>query len=181
MNDLKRLMLCGPVLLAGCGAPPAADRPAPDPPHASPPIASEVPPTAGGDVVRLRVDGIEWSADRDFFCAVNPPGLDRGVIVSASRGPKDANEQTFNLNLSGIEGPGTLRLESSASLTHTIQLANLDGERFLNGGAMGFDVTVELLAVSSEPAHVEARFSGTLGSSAGRALRIEDGFVRCTE
>jgi hypothetical protein len=105
-------------------------------------------------------------------------GRPRLLLRRESARPRPRRDR---FGISGIEGPGTLRLESSASLTHTIQLANLDGERFLNGGAMGFDVTVELLAVSSEPAHVEARFSGTLGSSAGRALRIEDGFVRCTE
>jgi hypothetical protein len=175
MSAPRIIPLALTVLLAACDAPPAADA------SASPPRSEASPAAVEGDVVRLRVDGVAWSADRDIFCAVNPPGLDRGVIVSASRGPKDANEQTFNLNLSGIEGPGTLRLESSTSLTHTIQLANLDGARFLNGGAMGFDVTVELLAVSANPTHVEARFSGTLGSSAGTPLRIDDGYVRCTE
>lgn len=151
------------------------------PPAAPAAAAAAAASAPDGNLVRLRVDGVEWSADRDIFCAVHPPGLDRGVIVAGSRGPKDANEQTFNLNLSGIDGPGTLRLESNASVTHAIQLANLDAARFLNGGAMGFDVTVELLAVSADPTRVEARFAGTLGSSAGTPLRIEDGHVRCTE
>lgn len=147
----------------------------------APAVAETAQASAAGNVVRMRVDGVEWAADREFFCAVNPPGLDRGVIVAASRGPKDASEQTFNLNLSGIDGPGTLRLDNAASATHAIQLANLDAARFLNGGAMGFDVTVELLAVSANPVHVEARFAGTLGSSAGTPLRIDDGYLRCSE
>jgi hypothetical protein len=143
--------------------------------------AATAPPVETGNVVRMRVDGVAWQADREFFCAVHPPGMDRAVLVSASLGPKDANEQTFNLNLSGVDGPGRVHLQSSASWVHTIQLANLDAARFLNGGAMGFDITVELLAVSADPVRVEARFEGSLMSSAGSALRIEDGYLRCSE
>jgi hypothetical protein len=175
MPVLQRFPMVLVLLLAACDAPPDAAAPTAAPRSEAPPVAAEA------NVVRLRVDGVEWSADRDIFCAVNPPGLARGVIIAGSRGPKDANEQTFNLNLSGVDGPGTLRLESSASVTHAIQLANLDATRFLNGGAMGFDVTVDLIAVSANPTRVEARFSGTLGSSAGTPLRIDDGYLRCSE
>lgn len=165
-------------LLAACGgAPPAPpDRGAPG--VSSAPVAAAAP---AGDVVRMTVDGAEWSADRDIFCAVAPPGLGEVVIVSGSRGPKDANEQAFNLNLSGVSGPGTVRLSGGATTTQAIQLANLDAQRYLNGGALGFDVTVEVLALSREPARVELRFAGTLNSSAGAPLRIDDGFVRCSE
>lgn len=164
------------LLLAACGqdhppVPPAA--------QAADAVAADRGPT--GNLVRMRVDGVEWAADRGIFCAIDPPGLGPVLIVSGSRGPKDADEQAFNLNLSGVTGPGTVRLAGGASPTHAIQLANLDAQRFLNGGAMGFDVTVEVLALSREPAQVELRFAGTLNSSAGAPLRIEDGHVRCSE
>jgi len=163
------------LLLAACGGDPPVPQ---DRDSAAAPAASGEP---AGDVVRLKVDGANWSADREIFCAVAPPGLGDVLIVSGSRGPKDANEQTFNLNLSGVEGPGTLKLAGGGSTTHAIQLANLDAQRYLNGGAMGFDVTVEVLSFSRDPAAVELRFAGTLGSSAGAPLRIDDGFVRCSE
>jgi hypothetical protein len=135
----------------------------------------------GGNLIRMTVDGVEWAADREIFCAIDPPGLGRMVMVAGSHGPKDANEQAFNLNLSGVDGPGKLHLVSGGPVTHAIQLANLDPQRVLNGGAMGFDVTVEVLALSRDPLMVEARFAGTLGSTAGTPLRIEDGHVRCTQ
>ena len=181
MRRLLPLTLPFALLLGACDA---AERGADATATAATPAsaaAAAAPPAETGNVVRMRVDGVDWQADREFFCAVHPPGMDRAVLVSASLGPKGANEQTFNLNLSGIDGPGRVHLQSSASWVHTIQLANLDAARFLNGGAMGFDIEVELLAVSAEPVRVEARFAGQLMSSAGQALRIEDGYLRCSE
>ncbi|MCE3003603.1 MAG: hypothetical protein LW860_13035 [Xanthomonadaceae bacterium] len=163
------------LLLSACGGDPPVPQ---DRATAAAPAANGEPV---GDVVRMKVDGTDWSADRDIFCAIAPPGLGEVVIVSGSRGPKDANEQTFNLNLSGVTGPGPVQLAGGMSTTHAIQLANLDAQRYLNGGALGFDVTVDVLALSRQPAHVELRFAGTLNSSAGAPLRIDDGFVRCSE
>lgn len=138
-------------------------------------------PAASANLIRMRVDGVEWAADREIFCMVDPPGMGPVVIVSGSRGPKDANEQTFNLNLTGVTAAGPVQLKGGGSVTHVIQVANLDAERYLNGGAFGFDVNLDVVALSRAPAHIEARFSGTLNSSAGAPLRIEDGHVRCTE
>jgi hypothetical protein len=169
-------------LLAACGqstpdAAPAAPTRAETPAAA----ATTQPPATAGNLIRMRVDGVEWAADREIVCMVDPPGMGTLLIVSGSKGPKDANEQTFNLNLTGVSAPGRIQLAGGGSTTHVIQLANLDERRFLNGGAMGFDVTVDVVAISAAPAMVEARFSGTLGSSAGAPLVIEDGHVRCTE
>jgi hypothetical protein len=167
------------VLLAACGpasppAPTAVDA------RATAPAAMPAAEPAGNRIV-MKVDGVEWSADREIFCTVAPPSLGGVLIVSGSRGPKDAHEQTFNLNLSGVQGPGTLKLAGGGSTTHAIQLANLDDQRHLNGGALGFDVTVEVLAFVRDPAQVDLRFSGTLNSSSGKPLRIEDGHARCSE
>lgn len=175
-SHLRVAGLAAACLLAAC-----AQESPPPPPGAVATAAVAAPAGSAGNLVRLRVDGVEWAADREIFCAVDPPGLGQVLIVSGSRGPKDANEQTFNLNLSGVTGPGTVRLAGGASTTHAIQLANLDADRYLNGGALGFDVTVEVVALSREPAQVELRFAGTLNSSAGAPLRIEDGHVRCSE
>jgi hypothetical protein len=165
------------LLLAACGpaTPPAT--PASNAGGSVPAAAAE----EAANLIRMRVDGVEWSADRDIFCTVAPPALGDVLIVSGSRGPKDASEQAFNLNLTGVAGPGTIKLAGGGSTTHAIQLANLDAQRYLNGGAMGFDVTVEVVSLARDPARVELRFAGTLNSSAGKPLRIEDGHVRCSE
>lgn len=180
---LPLVFRCAPplLLLAACGssAPPTPPAGSTGASSTAAPVAPAIDPA--GNTIRLRVDGVEWSADREIFCAIAPPALGGGLIVAGSRGPKDANEQTFNLNLSGVEGPGTLKLAGGGSAVHAIQLANLDAQRYLDGGAMGFDITVEVLAFSRDPAAVELRFAGTLGSSAGTPLRIEDGHVRCRE
>lgn len=166
-------------LLAACGQAPA-DVPPATPAQAATATTTQ-PPEPAGNFIRMRVDGVEWAADREIVCMVDPPGMGTLLIVSGSKGPKNANEQTFNLNLTGVRAPGRIQLAGGGSTTHVIQLANLDERRFLNGGAMGFDVTVDVVAISAAPAMVEARFSGTLGSSAGAPLVIEDGHVRCTE
>lgn len=176
------------MLCSACSR--SAEAPAPDPTAATPSArvaaaSTDAPADSAANDVRMIVDGVPWIADREFVCMVDPPGLGRQVIVAASLGPKDRNEQAFNLNLSGIDGPGTIELDASGlgdlSVVHTIQLANLDAERALNGGAMGFDVRIEVLALASDPARVEARFAGTLNSTRGTPLAITDGYLRCRE
>lgn len=172
-------------LVIGCGSADPGTAPAGEPVAAAadskaiPP--PEAPSASGGQFIRMQVDGVEWAADREIFCANAPAGMDPMLIVSGSFGPKDASEQVFNLNLSDVKGPGTLHLTGGGSLTHVIQLANLDESRYLNGGAMGFDVKVEIIEFTRDPTHVELRFDGTLNSSAGTPLRIKNGHVRCSE
>jgi hypothetical protein len=172
-------------LIIGCG--PADPVAAPAGEQTAAGVASEenpppaAPPASGGQFIRMHVDGVEWMADREIFCANAPAGINPMLVVSGSFGPKDANEQVFNLNLSNVQGPGTLHLVGGGSLTHVIQLANLDQSRYLNGGAMGFDVKVEIIEFTRDPTHIELRFDGTLNSSAGTPLRIEHGHVRCSE
>lgn len=169
-------------LLVACGqSTPEAAPTAPTRAATAETAAIPQPPEATGNFIRMRVDGVEWAADREIVCMVDPPGMGTLLIVSGSKGPKDADEQAFNLNLTGVSAPGRIQITGSGSTTHVIQLANLDASRFLNGGAMGFDVTVDVVAIRTAPAMVELRFSGTLGSSAGTPVRIEDGHVRCAE
>ncbi len=187
IHSLKRalvMVVFGP--LAGCGAagpeaPSAGDRAARGAAAAaqSPPEGAVA--NGGGQFVRMMVDGVEWAADREIFCTQAPAGMAPMLIVSGSHGPKDANGQVFNLNLGNVHGPGTLRPVGGGSVAHVIQLANLDERRYLNGGAMGFDVKVEVIDFARDPTRVELRFEGTLNGSAGTHLGIEEGHVRCSE
>lgn len=146
---------------------------------AAPPASAAAAPHAQGGQLRLTLDGKPWQADREFFGAFHPPGMDRAVLMAASFGPKDRHEQTFNLNLFGATGPGrytasgnTLSLKGIAS--SQIQLANLSEQRYLVGGPFGYTVEVELLQAGGGT--IEARFQGRMTASDGQELRVSDGY-----
>jgi hypothetical protein len=166
------------LLLTACTAPapPGANVGAAS--AAAAPTAAAV-PHAQGNQLRLTLDGTPWQADREFFGAFHPPGMDHAVLMAASFGPKDKHEQTFNLNLFGVTGPGrytasgnTLSLKGISS--SQIQLANLSEQRYLIGGPFGYTVEVELLQAGGGT--IEARFQGRMTASDGQELRVSDGY-----
>ncbi len=172
-------------LLTACTAPapPAANAgaatAAPAATAATAPATTSATPKAQGNQLRMTIDGKSWQADREFFGAVHPPGMDRAVLMAASLGPKDKHEQAFNLNLFGVTGPGrytasgnTLSLKGISS--SQIQLANLSEQRYLVGGPFGYTVDVELLQASGGT--IEARFEGRMTASDGQELRVSDGY-----
>lgn len=171
------------VLLTACAAPtpPATNTGATSAaiPSATAPATAALAPQAQGNQLRLTLDGKPWQADRDFFGAFHPPGMDRAVLMAASLGPKDRHEQAFNLNLFGVTGPGrytasgsTLSLKGISS--SQIQLANLSEQRYLVGGPFGYTVEVELLQAGGGT--IEARFQGRMTASDGQELRVSDGY-----
>ena len=129
--------------------------------------------------LRMTIDGKLWQADREFFAAFHPPGYDRAVLMAASLGPKDRNEQAFNLNLFGVAGPGKYQasgntLSAKGVMSSAIQLANLSPTNYLVGGPFGYAIEVELLQADAQT--VEARFHGSMGASDGSTLQISDGY-----
>lgn len=124
--------------------------------------------------LELRLDGRPWHADRAIEAIVGAAGFDGMLMLSGSFGPKDRDEQTFNLNLTGVRGPGTYHVRGSG-VVDAVQLANLSAERYLVGGALGADVDVVVRTLQRDPLRVEATFSGTLVASDGQRLRLEDG------
>jgi len=144
------------------------------------PAATQAPATAPTahappNSISLRLDGREWHADRAIEAMVHPPGFNRMLMVSGSFGPKNGNEQAFNLNLAGVEAPGRYTIKGGNVVGSAIQLANLDAERFLIGGALGADVVVEVTVMQRTPVVVEGTFSGMMSANDGKALRIEEG------
>jgi hypothetical protein len=125
------------------------------------------------DQLSMQVDGVPWSADHDVFGAFHPAGYEQALIVAGSFGPKDANEQGFNLNLYRIGGPGRYTVRSGNAEGHVAQLANYSAERYLAGGPFGFDVQVDVIAAS--PERIEVRFAGTLTANDGTRLTLSDG------
>lgn len=185
---LRTGLLCAPLacsvaLLTACTSqtPPAATADAAAAAPATTPATAPTPaaPKTAGNQLRLKLDGQPWQADREFFGAYHPPGMDRAVLMAASLGPKDKNEQAFNLNLTGVSGPGryvasgnTLSLKGVTS--SAIQLANLSEQRYLIGGPLGYEIDIELLQAGTGV--IEARFSGTMNANDGSTLKVSDGY-----
>lgn len=153
---------------------------------AAPSSATTAPGTSAavpaGNILRMRIDGREWIADHEIFGAVHPTGYDRSVLIAGSLGPKDANEQAFNVILNGVDGPGTFHAKTGDTARHVAQMANLSQERYLAGGLMlDHDLTVEVTQMQASPVAIEARFSGTLTANDGTVLKIEEGEFRYRE
>lgn len=140
------------------------------------------PPAAAGNVLTMTLDGKPWKADREIFGAFDPPGMARQLIMAGSFGPKDANEQTFNLNVAGVDKPGRYVVRTrEASVGNAAQVANLSRERYLVGGALGFEITVDVDVVAKNPTRIDARFSGTLTANDGATVVVADGRFRYSE
>jgi hypothetical protein len=173
----RTFLFCACLLLAACDSPPPSATTAGAASAATPSPPSQ--PQQQANQLRVTLDGKRWQADREFFGAFHPPGMDRAVLMAASLGPKDKHEQAFNLNLFGVSGPGryvasgdTMSLKGLSS--SQIQLANLSTERYLIGGPLGYDVDIELLQAG--PGVIEARFEGTMTASDGAAVKVTDGY-----
>lgn len=138
-------------------------------------------PAAAGPLLTLQLDGVTWQADREIWGAVHPPGMGQTVVMSGSFGPKDAHEQTFNLNLHAAAQPGIYRLQNAAPLIGVVQLANLSQERYLMGNVLGYDIEVELLQMQTNPVRIEARFEGSLVATDGATLKLTAGHFRYSE
>lgn len=170
-----RAMVMGVVVaLAACGRGPAPVA-AGGPQAAGATVATHASTSTRANVLALRVDGRAWHADRAITAIVDPPGFDRMLMLSGSFGAKDRDEQTFNLNLAGVDRPGRYLIKGANVAAGAVQLANLDATRYLAGGVLGADVVVDVRVLQRSPLAVEVGFEGTLVASDGTILRIEEG------
>lgn|GEM_PF-2690874 len=164
------LGLIATVAAAGC----SGGRDAASAPEHAAAAAAGIAATQEANILRMQVDGVAWTADHDVFGAFHPPGHERVLMVAGSYGPKDANEQAFNLNLYRIDAPGRYTVRSGNAEGHVVQFANHSAERYLAGGPFGFDVQVDVVAAS--PERIELRFAGTLTANDGTRLALTDGY-----
>lgn len=168
-------LLCACLLLAACHSPPPPAATAATVATPSAPAS----PQGQSNQLRLTLDGKTWQADRDYFGAFHPPGMDKAVLMAGSFGPKDKHEQAFNLNLFGVDAPGhffasgnTMSLKGLSS--SAIQLANLSDQRYLIGGPLGYEVEVDLLQAGAGV--IEATFSGRMTANDGSTVTVTDGY-----
>lgn len=182
MHRLLRPLAVAALLLPLAACNDAAALGAASPPSSAPATPAVQADAPAGNVLRMRIDGVEWNAERELFGAVHPAGYDRAVLISGSHGPNDATEQDFTIMLNAADGPGTYRATTGDTRRHVVQLGNLTPERYLAGGLMlDHDMTIELVRMQASPVLIEARFNGTLTANDGAVLKIEDGEFRYRE
>jgi hypothetical protein len=133
------------------------------------------PAAPAGNYLRMKIDGKTWEADHEIFGAFHPKGYNKAILIAGSKGPKDKNEQTFNLNLFNTSGPGVFDIQKGNPDLNVIQLGNMSPENFMYGSTMGFSVKVTVLKASANPTVMEARFEGELNGNTGDKISITEG------
>lgn len=131
--------------------------------------------SGGKNFLSMKINGVEWVADSEIFGAFHPQGYNKAIIISGSKGPNDANENVFTLNIYETSGTGTYKFSDINTDFSVIQLGNYTPEDFIIGGYYGFDVDVFVTKASKNPDIIEATFSGTLKSNRYDVFYITEG------
>lgn len=169
MNN--RLILLSALLslqILACGSKPQQEN------NNSTPATTESSPVAGNSLT-MKINGVEWKADNSIFGAFHPKGYNKAIIISGSKGPKNKDEQPFNINLYNVDGPGTYQIQTGNADLNVAQLANLSPQNYLYGSMMGFNLKVVITKASTGPDEIEATFEGELTGNAGDVLKITEG------
>ena len=158
-------------LSGGCDRSPASDGVA-EQHNTTGPSATETP---SRNRLEMHIDGKPWRADRELHAVIHPPGLEDGMVIGGSFGPKDSHEQVFSLILQGMKGPGPLRIRAGDPNGSVVQIANLSPERYLIGSILGFDLAITIEELSTEPLVVELLFKGQLIDNNGIQVKVTNG------
>ena len=169
MNN-KLLLLASLLLLQilACGSKPQQENSA-----ATPATITE--PAPAGNRLSMKINGVEWKADNKIFGAFHPKGYNKAIIIAGSKGPKNKDEQPFNINLYNVDGPGTYQIQTGNPDLNVAQLANLSPQNYLYGSMMGFNLKVVITKASTGPDEIEATFEGEMTGNAGDVLKITEG------
>jgi hypothetical protein len=157
-----------PILILACNG-------KPEPGTAAAPGGKPIGEVSTGNYLSMKINGVEWKADNDLFGAFHPKGYNKAIIISGSKGPKNKDEQTFNINLYNTEGPGTYQFKTGNPDLNVAQLGNLSPANYMYGNVMGFDMTVKVTKASTNPDIIEATFEGSLNGNAGDVLKVTEG------
>ena len=130
---------------------------------------------AGENHLSMKINGVEWKADNNIFGAFHPKGYDKAIMIAGSKGPKNKNEQPFNINLYNADGPGVFQIREGNPDLNVAQLANMSPENYMYGSLMGFNMKVTVTKASTNPDVIEATFEGDLNGNAGDVLKITEG------
>ena len=169
MNN-KLLLLASLLLLQilACGSKPQQENTTATP-------ATITDPAPAGNRLSMKINGVEWKADNEIFGAFHPKGYNKAIILAGSKGPKNKDEQPFNINLYNVNGPGTYQIQTGNPDLNVAQLANLSPQNYLYGSMMGFNLKVVITKASTGPDEIEATFEGEMTGNAGDVLKITEG------
>ena len=123
----------------------------------------------------MKINGVEWVADNNIFGAFHPKGYNKVIMIAGSKGPKNQDEQPFNINIYNIDGPGVFQFKDGNPDLSVVQLANMSSENYLYGSMMGFSIKVNVTKASTNPDEIEATFEGEMNGNAGDVLKITEG------
>ena len=123
----------------------------------------------------MKINGVEWKADNNIFGAFHPKGYNKVIMIAGSKGPKNKDEQPFNINIYNTDGPGVFQFKDGNPDLSVIQLANMSSENYLYGSMMGFSIKVNVTKASTNPDEIEATFEGEMNGNAGDVLKITEG------
>lgn len=130
---------------------------------------------SGKNNLSMLINGKEWTADNNIFGAFHPKGYNNAILISGSKGKKDKNEQTLNINLFNADGSGTFIFSNGNKDLNVAQLGNLSADNYLCGSIMGFEMKVIVTKTSLDPVIVEATFEGKMTCPTGETLNITRG------
>ncbi len=123
----------------------------------------------------LKINGVEWVADHDVFGAFHPKGYNKAIIIAGSKGPKNKDEQAFNLNIYNTDGPGTFNFQHGNPDLSVAQMGNWNADNFICGSMMGHNMRVKVITASTKPDMIEATFEGELTCNTGEVLKVTEG------
>lgn len=125
--------------------------------------------------LRMKINGVEWVADHDVFGAFHPKGYNKVIIIAGAKGPKNKDEQAFNINIYNTEGPGTFSFKDGNTDLSVAQMGNWNPTNFICGSMMGHEMKVKVTIASTKPDVIEASFEGELSCNTGEVLKVTDG------
>ncbi|MBK9734259.1 MAG: hypothetical protein IPO92_04535 [Saprospiraceae bacterium] len=123
----------------------------------------------------MKINGKDWTADRDILAAFHPKGYNKLIMIAGSLGKKDRDEKTFNINIYNTTGPGMYSFVQGNKDLSEAQIGNWTAEDYICGNIMGFDMNVNVTKASSNPTIVEATFTGTMTCPASPAIKVTEG------
>ena len=141
----------------------------------NPEIASDKESVVTTNYLTMKINGVEWKADNAIWGAFHPEGQNKAIMITGSKGPKNKDEQPFNINLYNTNGPGVFDIKDGNTDNNVVQLANMSEKNYMYGSMMGFSMKVTVTKASSNPTIIEATFEGELSGNASDKLKITEG------
>lgn len=142
----------------------------------------EVSHSSGKNFLTMKIDGKEWSADRDVFGSYHfNESLGPGLINMAGVKGEAPHDQPFTINLYNTTGPGeyVVNIAEGAQATlyeNVCQLAQLTQTNYVCGGALQkSQMNITIKKATKNPQMVEATFNGTMTCVEGNTLTITEG------